>query len=98
MSSQLRARMPLSEPTFGTFLDLGSVAGRCCVVTAPFGAAEERAVGVSVSMDEARLHKASAAALTALRNVRDQISDDMRGRAAVGGGAGTDLGGGISRW
>lgn len=69
------------------------VAGRCCMaVTAPFGAVEERAVAISVSMDEARFHEAREAVLNGLREARDQIDREVRGRAAVGDEAsGTDL-------
>ena len=78
-----------------------AVAGRCCMaVTAPFGAREERAVGISVSMDEARFDEARDAVLKGLRDARDQICREVRGRAAVGDDAlGTDLMiGGMSPW
>jgi DNA-binding IclR family transcriptional regulator len=78
-----------------------AVAGRCCMaVTAPFGGLEERAVGISVSMDEARFQQARTAALNGLREAQEQISREVRGRAAVGDEAsGTDLMiGGMSPW
>jgi IclR family pca regulon transcriptional regulator len=78
-----------------------AVAGRCCMaMTAPFGALEGRAVAISVSMDEARFEEARDAVLKGLREARDQISREVRGRAAVGDGAsGTDLLiGGMSPW
>ena len=78
-----------------------AVAGRCCVaMTAPFGGLEQRAVGISVSMDEARFQHAREAALTGLREARDQITREVRGRAAVGDEAsGTELMiGGMSPW
>jgi DNA-binding IclR family transcriptional regulator len=78
-----------------------AVAGRCCMaVTAPFGGLEQRAVGISVSMDEARFQEARDAVLEGLREARDQISREVRGRAAVGDEtSGTDLMlGGMSPW
>jgi DNA-binding IclR family transcriptional regulator len=78
-----------------------AVAGRCCMaVTAPFGGLEERAVGISVSMDEARFQHARDAVLTGLREARDQITREVRGRAAVGDEASaTELMiGGMSPW
>jgi len=78
-----------------------AVAGRCCMaVTATFGALEGRAVGVSVSMDEARLDRVRDAVLSGLREARDQITRELRGRAAVGDQAsGTELMiGGMSHW
>ena len=61
------------------------VVGRCCMaVTAPFGALEGRPVAISVSMDEARFHEARDGVLTGLREARDQIAREVRGRAAVG--------------
>jgi DNA-binding IclR family transcriptional regulator len=78
-----------------------AVAGRCCMaVTAPFGGREQRAVGISVSMDETRFQQAHEAVLNGLREARDQISREVRGRAAVGDEAsGTNLMiGGMSPW
>jgi DNA-binding IclR family transcriptional regulator len=78
-----------------------TVPGRCCIaVTAPFGQLEGRAVGISVSMDEARFEEARPAVLRGLREARDQIAREVRGRAAVGDEAsGTDLMiGGMSHW
>ncbi|HXO10036.1 MAG TPA: IclR family transcriptional regulator [Solirubrobacteraceae bacterium] len=78
-----------------------AVAGRCCMaVTAPFGGLEERAVGLSVSMDEARFQEARDAVLNGLGDARDQISREVRGRAAVGNEASdSDLMiGGMSPW
>jgi DNA-binding IclR family transcriptional regulator len=78
-----------------------AVAGRCCMaVTAPFGGVKERAVGLSVSMDEARFQEARDAVLNGLGEARDQISREVRGRAAVGNEAsGSDLMiGGMSPW
>jgi DNA-binding IclR family transcriptional regulator len=78
-----------------------SVPGRCCIaVTAPFGQLEGRAVGISVSMDEGRFHEARDAVLNGLREARDQIAREVRGRAAVGDEAsGADLMiGGMSHW
>jgi DNA-binding IclR family transcriptional regulator len=78
-----------------------SVPGRCCIaVTAPFGQLEGRAVGISVSMDEGRFDEARDAVLNGLREARDQIAREVRGRAAVGDEAsGADLMiGGMSHW
>jgi DNA-binding IclR family transcriptional regulator len=78
-----------------------AVAGRCCMaVTAQFGALDGRAVGISVSMDEARFEKARDAVLAGLREARDQISREVRGRAAVGDArSGADLlFAGVSPW
>lgn len=77
------------------------VAGRCCMaVTAPFGACPERAVGISVSMDEARFREARDSVLNGLGQARDEISREVRGRAAVGDQASSaDLMiGGMSPW
>ena len=67
--------------------------GRCCIaVTAPFGALKGRAVGISVSMSEARFGETRAAVVKGLREARDQITREVRGRAAVGDEAsGIDL-------
>jgi DNA-binding IclR family transcriptional regulator len=69
------------------------VTGRCCMaVTTPFGALEGRAVALSVSMDEARFHEARDPVLSGLKEARDQIAREVRGRAAVGDDtSGTDL-------
>jgi IclR family pca regulon transcriptional regulator len=78
-----------------------TVAGRCCMaMTAPFGALEGRAVAISVSMDEARFSDARGTVLAGLRDARDQIVREVRGRAAVGNEAtGADLIiGGVSPW
>jgi hypothetical protein len=70
------------------------------VVTTPFGGLERRAVGISVSMDEARFQEAREAVLKGFRDARDQISHGVCGRATVGDEAsGTDLIiGGIPPW
>ena len=61
------------------------VAGRCCLaVTAPFGRLEGRDVAISVSMNEARFVDARDTVLNGLHEARDQISREIRGRAAVG--------------
>jgi len=77
-----------------------AVAGRCCMaMTAPFGALEGRAVGISVSMDEVRFRDARDSVLQGLRDARDQIAREVRGRAAVGEGSGASLmAGGVSHW
>jgi DNA-binding IclR family transcriptional regulator len=62
-----------------------AVAGRCCIaVTAPFGRLEGRALGISVSVDEARFDEAHDTLLNGLRDARDQIVREVRGRAAMG--------------
>lgn len=77
-----------------------AVAGRCCMaMTAPFGSLEGRAVGISVSMDEVRFRDARDSVLQGLRDARDQIAREVRGRAAVGEGPGASLiAGGVSHW
>ncbi len=78
-----------------------AVAGRCCMaVTASLGETEGRAVAISVSMNEARFHEARGMALNGLREAREQISREVRGRAAVGDEeSNADLMiGGMSRW
>ena len=63
-----------------------TVAGRCCIaVTAPFGQQRDtRTVGLSVSMDEKRFDEARHLVLNGLRDARDQIAREVRGRAAIG--------------
>jgi DNA-binding IclR family transcriptional regulator len=78
-----------------------AVAGRCCMaVTASLGQVEGRAVGISVSMNEARFHEAHDTVLNGLQEARDQIAREVRGRAAVGDKAsGAELmTGGLSHW
>jgi DNA-binding IclR family transcriptional regulator len=78
-----------------------AVAGRCCIaVTVPLGQLEERALGISVSMDEARFGPTRHAVLTGLQDARDQIGREVRGRAAVGvkTSATELLIGGMSQW
>jgi DNA-binding IclR family transcriptional regulator len=78
-----------------------AVGGRCCVaMTAPFGQLEDRALGISVSMDEARFGAAREGVLKGLEDARDQIAREVRGRAAVGvGTSATELMiGGMSHW
>ncbi len=78
-----------------------AVGGRCCVaMTAPFGQLEDRALGISVSMDEARFGAAREGVLKGLEDARDQIAREVRGRAAVGvDTSATELMiGGMSHW
>lgn len=78
-----------------------AVGGRCCVaMTAPFGQLEDRALGISVSMDEARFGAAREGVLKGLQDARDQIAREVRGRAAVGvDTSATELMiGGMSHW
>lgn len=78
-----------------------AVRGRCCIaVTAPFGQLEGRAVGISVSMDEARFGELRGTVLDGLQEARDQIAREVRGRAAVGdeASAADVMIGGISHW
>jgi DNA-binding IclR family transcriptional regulator len=78
-----------------------AVAGRCCIaVTAPLRQVQARAVGISVSMNEARFAGAREMVLSGLREAREQIAREVRGRAAVGEEASTAelMIGGISQW
>ena len=62
-----------------------SVRGRCCVAAAAaFHQQGIDNVAISISMDEARFHPDRESILEALRQARDQVAREARGRAAIG--------------